>query len=112
MRFRRALLCLLSLCLVLAQTGALAHGISHIVVADPHARVAAPSLQKASADHADEFCIECLAFAQVMGAACDSGVEAAAAVLPALPPVAAAEQRAPAARCVAFRARAPPLLLV
>ena len=72
MQLRRALLVLVSLCLLFSQQAALAHGISHIKVMDDQARSAPTSFEKFSAADADEFCLECLAFAQVMGAACDT----------------------------------------
>jgi hypothetical protein len=111
MRLRRALFVVLSLCLLLAQDAALAHGISHIVVPDRSTIAVTPSLEKLTADHADEFCVECLAFAQVMGAACDTVAAATAVVPPASKPCAAIDRRADAAPLLAFRARAPPLLL-
>ena len=108
MQFRRTLLLIVALCLLLSQQAALAHGISHIVVGDASARAAPTSLQKLAADHADEFCVECLAFAQVMGAACDSAADAPAVVPVPFNPPADVDTLAAAGPLLAFRARAPP----
>jgi hypothetical protein len=108
MRLRRTLLLIVALCLLLSQQAALAHGISHIVVGDDRARAAPTSLQKLAADHADEFCVECLAFAQVMGAACDTTSDAPAVGPAAFTASAVVDTLVAAGPLLAFRARAPP----
>ena len=87
---------------------ALAHGISHIKVMDDQARSAPTSFEKFSAADADEFCLECLAFAQVMGAACDTVGNAVTAQCPDSDLPVATKRRVDSAAPLVLRARGPP----
>jgi hypothetical protein len=110
MRFRRALLLILSVCLLLSQQAALAHGITHIHVDDSGRSVATrTSIESLSADHHDDFCIECLAFAQVTGAAHGCPVLPAIEPPVAIAPAAAADCHVDRGVFLHFQARAPPL---
>jgi len=111
MRFRRTLLLLLAYCLLFSQQAALAHGITHIQVGDPgHSVVTRPVVQSIGLDHHDDFCIECLAFAQVTGAAPGAAIHVAVAPPVAIAPPVAAMCRIDAAPFLYFQARAPPIL--
>lgn len=108
MHLRRALLILVSLCLTFSQQAALAHGISHIKVMDDQARPAPTSFGKFATAAADEFCLECLAFAQVMGAACDTAVDSVTAAHPESELPDAIDRRVDSTAPLVLRARGPP----
>ena len=116
MPIRRTLLVLLSVLLLLSQQAALAHGISHIQVGDAGRAVAAggagvssKSAQFATADHSDDFCIECLAFAQVTGAAPGVHVDQGCAASCAFEVQCIDCGRVDAGPLLSFQARAPPV---
>ncbi|MEO6928171.1 MAG: hypothetical protein ABI190_03315 [Casimicrobiaceae bacterium] len=109
MRFRRTLLSLLTWCLLFSQQAALAHGITHIRVDSPRASVSVGQVASSlSSDHGDEFCIECLAFAQVAGAAPNAIPDLAVEPACVIAPVAFVERTARSSPFLSFQARAPP----
>ncbi len=104
---RRALLLLLTLCMVGAQTAAFAHAIGHLG-GEAAARAAASSI--ASADHFEGSCVECLAFAQVGGGAHGTPPQPGIAPRCDCEPVFAALACVVVTAPAAFDARAPPTL--
>jgi hypothetical protein len=113
MSARRSFLnALLVLCLLWSQQAALAHAISHIPAPagqQSHPANLAPTVQGAG-DEVSDFCLECLAFAQVTTAAPGS----AATVAVAIPVVTFAASPPYSHYCTAlfpFHARGPPASL-
>jgi hypothetical protein len=113
MHARRSLLnIVLAICLLLSQQAGLAHAITHLGTFSGTPGVA--KTVELSADTAnaaiDTFCLECLAFAQIAAAA--TGNHAFAALAAAtLSPQSSPQTGRHCFSLLAFRARAPPVLL-
>jgi hypothetical protein len=110
--FGRAVLCtLLAVMVYAAQLGALLHAVSHIHGPALRITAAQPSVTtQGDAAGAEEFCLQCLAFAQVASAAAGQHVEAP---VPDGYTVAAAPRgtRVPYSTHLVYLARGPPRLV-